>query len=162
MRPAPVEHVSRVGILGSTLESISVAKTLAAKRRQKVRSNQELIALGAANIAAGMTGGYPVTGGFSRSAVNFSAGASTGLASLIAAGLIVVSVLFLMPLFRHLPQAVLASIMSSRLQEAGVELYLTEVKGQVMDRLVETELFKQLSPGRLFSSTEELYERLAR
>jgi SulP family sulfate permease len=98
--------VSFVGFL----ESISVAKTLASKRRQKVESNQELLALGAANVAAGVTGAYPVTGGFSRSAVNFSAGASTGLASLITAALIAVSVLFLMPLFHHLPQAVLAAI----------------------------------------------------
>ena len=98
--------VSFVGFL----ESISVAKTLAAKRRQKVESNQELIALGAANFAAGVTGAYPVTGGFSRSVVNFSAGANTGLASLITAALIAVSVLFLMPLFHHLPQAVLGAV----------------------------------------------------
>jgi SulP family sulfate permease len=92
------------------LESVSVAKTLAAKRRQNVESNQELIALGAANFAAGVTGAYPVTGGFSRSVVNFSAGANTGLASLITAALIAVSVLFLMPLFHHLPQAVLGAV----------------------------------------------------
>lgn len=98
-----------VGFVGF-LESISVAKTLAAKRRQKVESNQELIALGAANVAAGLTGAYPVTGGFSRSVVNFSAGANTGLASLITAVLIAVSVLFLMPLFFHLPQAVLGAV----------------------------------------------------
>ena len=98
--------VSFVGFL----ESVSVAKTLAAKRRQKVESNQELIALGAANVAAGVTGAYPVTGGFSRSVVNFSAGANTGLASLITAALIAVSVLFLMPLFHHLPQAVLGAV----------------------------------------------------
>jgi SulP family sulfate permease len=98
--------VSFVGFL----ESISVAKTLASKRRQKVESNQELIALGAANFAAGVTGAYPVTGGFSRSVVNFSAGANTGLASLITAALIAVSVLFLMPLFHHLPQAVLGAV----------------------------------------------------
>ena len=98
--------VSFVGFL----ESVSVAKSLAAKRRQKVESNQELIALGAANLAAGVTGAYPVTGGFSRSAVNFSAGANTGLASLITAALITVAVLFFMPLFYHLPQAVLAAV----------------------------------------------------
>jgi SulP family sulfate permease len=98
--------VSFVGFL----ESISVAKSLAAKRRQKVDSNQELVALGTANFAAGLTGAFPVAGGFSRSVVNFSAGANTGLASLITAGLIAVSVLFLMPLFHHLPQAVLGAI----------------------------------------------------
>jgi sulfate permease, SulP family len=98
-----------VGFVGF-LESVSVAKTLASKRRQKIESDQELIALGAANVAAGMSGAYPVTGGFSRSVVNFSAGANTGLASLITAALIAVSVLFLMPLFHHLPQAVLGAI----------------------------------------------------
>lgn len=98
--------VSFVGFL----ESISVAKSLAAKRRQKVESNQELIALGTANLAAGVTGAYPVTGGFSRSVVNFSAGANTGLASLITAALIGVAVLFFTPLFYHLPQAVLAAV----------------------------------------------------
>lgn len=98
--------VSFVGFL----ESVSVAKSLAAKHRQKVESNQELIALGAANLAAGVTGAYPVTGGFSRSVVNFSAGANTALASLITAALIAVAVLFFTPLFYHLPQAVLAAV----------------------------------------------------
>jgi len=293
--------VSFVGFL----ESISVAKSLAAKRRQKVDSNQELVALGAANFAAGVTGAYPVTGGLSRSVVNFSAGANTGLASLITAGLIAVSVLFLMPLFHHLPQAVLGAIiifavaglidlktprrlwhynkpdaaaliltfvgvlavgiekgiligvgstillflwrtsrphlavvgrvthtehfrnvlrhevetlphvlmvrvdeslyfanakhiedfmlgaaadqprlrhlvlicsainfidasaletltdLRTRLQDAGIQLYLTEVKGPVMDRLIRTELFAALGPGRVFLSTQQAYEMLA-
>lgn len=92
------------------LESISVAKSLAAKRRQNVNANQELIALGLANLAAGVTGAYPVTGGFSRSVINLSAGANTGLASLITAALIAITVLFLMPLFYYLPQAVLAAV----------------------------------------------------
>lgn len=92
------------------LENISVAKSLAAKRRQKVDSNQEFIALGAANLAAGVTGGYPVSGSFARSTVNFTAGARTGLASLITVAAVGLSALFLMPLFYHLPQAVLASI----------------------------------------------------
>ncbi len=92
------------------LENISVAKSLAAKRREKVDSNQELIALGAGNLAAGVTGGYPVSGSFARSMVNFSAGANTGLASLIAVGVVGMAALFLMPLFHHLPQAVLAAI----------------------------------------------------
>lgn len=92
------------------LENISVAKSLAAKRRQKVDSNQEFIALGAANLAAGFTGGYPVSGSFARSTVNFTAGANTGLASLITVAVVGVAALFLMPLFHHLPQAVLAAI----------------------------------------------------
>jgi SulP family sulfate permease len=92
------------------LENISVAKSLAAKRRQKVDSNQEFIALGAANLAAGVTGGYPVSGSFAHSTVNFTAGAKTGLASLITVVVVGVAALFLMPLFHHLPQAVLAAI----------------------------------------------------
>lgn len=92
------------------LENISVAKSLAAKRRQKVDSNQEFIALGAANLAAGVTGGYPVSGSFARSTINFTAGANTGLASLITVGVVGLAALFLMPLFHHLPQAVLAAI----------------------------------------------------
>jgi SulP family sulfate permease len=92
------------------MESISVAKSLASKRRQKVDANQELVALGTANLGATLTGGYPVTGGFSRSVVNFAAGANTGLASIITAGLVAVTVIFLTPLFYFLPRAVLAAI----------------------------------------------------
>lgn len=94
----------------SYMESISVSKSLAAKRRQKIDANQELIALGMANIGASFSGGYPVTGGFSRSMVNFSAGAYSGMASIITAGLVVVTVLFLTPLFYYLPKAVLGAI----------------------------------------------------
>lgn len=92
------------------MESISVAKSLASKRRQKVDANQELIGLGAANLGAAFTGGYPVTGGFSRSVVNFTAGANTQLASILTAGLIALTVLLLTPVFYYLPQAVLAAI----------------------------------------------------
>lgn len=92
------------------MESISVAKSLASKRRQKVDANQELVALGAANFGATFTGGYPVTGGVSRSVVNFAAGANTGLASLITAGLIAITVIFLVPLFYYLPKTILAAI----------------------------------------------------
>lgn len=92
------------------MESISVAKSLASKKRQKVESNQELLALGVANIGATFTGGYPVAGGIGRSVVNFEAGANTGLASVITAVLITITVLFLTPLFYFLPNAVLAAI----------------------------------------------------
>lgn len=98
-----------IGFVGY-MESISVAKSLASKRRQKVDADQELIALGAANFGATFTGGYPVTGGFSRSVVNFAAGANTGLASIITALLIALTVIFLTPLFYFLPNAVLAAI----------------------------------------------------
>lgn len=92
------------------LESVSVAKSLASKRRQKIDADQELIALGAANIAASFTGGYPVTGGFSRSLVNFTAGAVTPMASIITAGLIALTVLLFTPLLYFLPKATLAAI----------------------------------------------------
>lgn len=288
------------------LENISVAKALAAKRRQKVDSDQEFIALGAANLAAGVTGGFPVSGSFARSTINFTAGANTGLASLITVVIVGLAALFLMPLFHHLPQAVLAAIiivavtglmdfgmprrlwrynkadaaaliltfiavlvvgvamgmligiattillhlwrtsrphmavvgrvpntqhfrnvrrhdvqtlphvlmlrideslyfanaktiedyvlsavaerpqlrhlvlicnavnfidasaletltdLRNRMQDAGVELYLTEVKGPVMDRLAGTDFIKQLGLERVFLTTEETYEKLAK
>jgi sulfate permease, SulP family len=293
--------VSLIGFL----ENISVAKALAAKRRQNVDSNQEFIALGAANLAAGITGGYPVSGSFARSMVNFTAGAKTGLASLITVAAVGLAALFLMPLFHHLPQAVLAAIiiiaviglmdvrmprrlwrynkadaaaliltfvavlamgvtrgiligiastitlhlwrtsrphmavvgrvphtghfrnvrrhdvqtlphvlllrideslyfanakyiedfvlsavaerprlrhlvlicnavnfidasaletladLRSRIQDAGIELYLTEVKGPVMDGLVDTEFLEHVGPEHIFLTTEEAYEKLA-
>jgi len=92
------------------MEAYSVGKFLASKRRQKVDANQEFIALGAANISASLTGGYPVTGGVSRSSVNFSANANTPLASIITASIIALTVIFFTPLFYFLPQACLAAI----------------------------------------------------
>ncbi len=92
------------------MESVSVAKSLASKRRQKIDADQELIALGASNLGATFSGGYPVTGGFSRSVVNFSAGANTGLASIITGSLMLLTVVFLTPLFHSLPNAVLGAI----------------------------------------------------
>jgi SulP family sulfate permease len=92
------------------MESMAVAKRLASKRREKVDANRELVALGAANLGAAFTGGYPVTGGFSRSAVNFAAGARTPLASIVTAGLIGIVLLSMTPLFYFLPKAVLAAI----------------------------------------------------
>lgn len=98
-----------ISLIGFT-ESISVAKSLASKRRRRLSPNQELMAIGAANFSASLTGAYPVSGGLSRSVVNFSAGANTGLASIITGGLIALTVTFLMPLFFYLPQATLAAI----------------------------------------------------
>lgn len=91
------------------VESISVAQTLAAKRRQRIRPDSELLGLGAANLAAAFSGGYPVTGGFARSVVNFDAGAATPLAGAMTALGILLTTLFLTPLFHYLPQAVLAA-----------------------------------------------------
>ena len=91
------------------VESISVAQSLAAKRRQKIDPDQELRGLGAANIAAAFSGGYPVTGGFARSVVNFAAGANTQLASILTAALIAMTALFFAPAFYYLPNAILAA-----------------------------------------------------
>ena len=95
------------------MESISVAKALATRNRYTVDADQELIALGAANIAGTMFGGYPVTGGFSRTAVNDQAGARTPLASLITAAMVGLTLLFFTPLFHDLPKATLAAIVMS-------------------------------------------------
>jgi len=91
------------------VESVSVAQTLAAKRRERVRPNRELVGLGAANISAAMTGGYPVTGGFARSVVNYDAGARTPLAGVFTAVGIGFTALLLTPLFHQLPKATLAA-----------------------------------------------------
>lgn len=96
-------------VLVSVVESIAVAKALASKRRQAIDPDQELVALGGANIAASFFSGYPVTGGFARSVVNAQAGAITGLASLITAAGIALILLFFTPIFYYLPQAVLAA-----------------------------------------------------
>jgi len=95
----------------SFMESIAVARALQAKHKTyKVISNKELIAIGMANMAGSVFKSFPVSGGFSRSAVNEMAGARTGMASIISAVLIVATLLFLTPLFYFLPKAILASI----------------------------------------------------
>jgi SulP family sulfate permease len=91
------------------VESVSVAQTLAAKRRQRIDPDQELVGLGAANMGAAVTGGYPVTGGFARSVVNFDAGARTPAAGILTAGGIALAALFLTPLLYYLPTATLAA-----------------------------------------------------
>ncbi|UTW54646.1 SulP family inorganic anion transporter [Kordiimonas sp. SCSIO 12610] len=91
------------------VESVSVGQTLAAKRRQRIDPNQELIGLGVANLAAGISAGYPVTGGLARSAVNFDAGAETPAAGAFTAIGIAVATIFLTPFLYFLPQAVLAA-----------------------------------------------------
>ena len=97
-----------ISIIGF-VESVSVGKTLAAKRRQRINPNQELVALGGANVASAFSGGFPVTGGFSRSVVNFDAGAQTPAASILAALGIGLAALFLTPLLFYLPKASLAA-----------------------------------------------------
>ncbi|WP_372675310.1 SulP family inorganic anion transporter, partial [Aquicoccus sp.] len=101
----PALLISVIGFV----ESMSVAQTLAAKRRQRVDPDQELIGLGAANIGAAFTGGYPVTGGFARSIVNFDAGAVTPAAGAFTALGLAVAAMSLTPLIHDLPIATLAA-----------------------------------------------------
>lgn len=91
------------------VESISVAQTLAAKKRQRINPDQELVALGVANVSSGVSMGFPVTGGFSRSVVNFDAGAETPAAGIYTAIGITLAALFLTPLLAYLPKATLAA-----------------------------------------------------
>jgi len=91
------------------VESVSVAQTLAAKKRQRIVPDQELIGLGASNIASAISGGYPVTGGFARSVVNFDAGAETPAAGAFTAVGILLAALLLTPLLFFLPKATLAA-----------------------------------------------------
>lgn len=97
-----------ISIIGF-VESVSVGHTLAAKKRQKISPNQELLGLGAANIASSVSGGYPVTGGFARSVVNFDAGAATPAAGMFTAVGIAIAAMFLTPLLAFLPKATLAA-----------------------------------------------------
>lgn len=101
----PAVLIALVGFV----ETVSVGHALAAKRKQRIDPNQELLGLGAANIASGMFGGYSVTGGFSRSVVNFDAGAQTPMAGVFTAGGILLATLFLTPLLTNLPHATLAA-----------------------------------------------------
>lgn len=101
----PALLISVIGFV----ESVSVAQTLAAKKRQRIDPNQELIGLGVANLGAAFTGGYPVTGGFARSVVNFDAGAETPAAGIFAALGLSIAAIALTPLIYFLPTATLAA-----------------------------------------------------
>ncbi|WP_425080938.1 SulP family inorganic anion transporter [Ruegeria arenilitoris] len=101
----PAVLISVIGFV----ESVLVAQTLAAKKRQRIDPDQELIGLGAANIGAAFTGGYPVTGGFARSVVNFDAGAETPAAGAYTALGLAIAALALTPLVYFLPNATLAA-----------------------------------------------------
>jgi SulP family sulfate permease len=101
----PALMISVVGFV----ESVSVGQTLAAKRRQRIEPDQELVALGASNLSAAFTGGFPVTGGFARSVVNFDAGAQTPAAGVFTAVGITLASLLLTPALYYLPQATLSA-----------------------------------------------------
>ncbi len=101
----PALLISVIGFV----ESVSVAQTLAAKKRQRILPDQELIGLGAANLASSLTGGFPVTGGFARSVVNFDAGAETPAAGAFTALGLAIAAVALTPLIFFLPKATLAA-----------------------------------------------------
>lgn len=101
----PALLISVVGFV----ESVSVGQTLAAKRRQRIVPDRELVALGASNLGASFTGGFPVTGGFARSVVNFDAGAQTPAAGVFTAVGILVAALLLTPALYFVPQATLSA-----------------------------------------------------
>lgn len=102
---APALLISVVGFV----ESVSVGQTLAAKRRQRIVPDRELVALGASNLGAALTGGFPVTGGFARSVVNFDAGAQTPAAGVFTAAGILLVALLLTPALYYVPQATLSA-----------------------------------------------------
>ncbi|MDD4269893.1 MAG: sulfate permease [Pirellulaceae bacterium] len=97
-------------VLVGFVESLSIAQVIAVKERYRVAPNRELGALGLANIVAALSSGFPITGGFSRTAVNHQAGAKTGMACLVTAAIVLLTLLFLTPLFHYLPNAALAAI----------------------------------------------------
>ena len=98
-----------ISILGF-MEAISIAKDMAARSGYRLDPNQELIGQGLANIAGSFSGSYPVSGSFSRSAVNFQAGAASGMSSVFTSLAVIITLLFCTPLLYHLPQSVLAAI----------------------------------------------------
>lgn len=98
-----------ISLLGF-MEAVSIAKAMAARTGQKLDANQELIGQGLANIIGAFASSYPVSGSFSRSAVNMQAGGVTGMSNIFSALLVLLALLFFTPLLYHLPQAVLAAV----------------------------------------------------
>jgi SulP family sulfate permease len=98
-----------ISIIGF-MEAISIAKAMAASTRQRLDANQELVGQGLGNIFSSLSQGYAVSGSFSRSAVNFSAGAKTGFSAVVTGTVVGITLLWLTPLLYHLPQATLASV----------------------------------------------------
>jgi len=115
LRASPVSLLVGAGAIAFVgfMEAISTAKTIATRERQRVDANRELIAMGVANIGSAVSGGFPVTSSISRSAVNHAAGARSGLSSMVAAGGLLLTVLFLTDVFFYLPRAALAAVVMS-------------------------------------------------
>ena len=106
---ALITNAIAIGLIGFT-EAISVAKAIAAQTRQRLDANQGLVGQGLANITASLFQGYAVSGSFSRSAINLSAGAKTGFAAIASGIVVMITLLFFTPLLYHLPQATLAAV----------------------------------------------------
>jgi SulP family sulfate permease len=98
-----------ISIIGF-MEAISIAKAMAARTRQRLDANQELVGQGLGNIASSLSQGYAVSGSFSRSAVNIGAGARTGFSAVVTGIVVGVTLVWLTPLLYHLPQATLAAV----------------------------------------------------
>jgi anti-anti-sigma factor len=125
-----------ISLLGF-MEAISIAKALAGKTGQRLDPNQELIGQGLANMIGAIGKGYPVSGSFSRSAVNFQAGALTGFSSAFTSIGVLIMLLFLTPLLYHLPQSVLAAvIMMAVIGLLNVSGFIHAWKAQKYDGII--------------------------
>jgi SulP family sulfate permease len=124
------------------MEAISIAKAMAARTRQRLNANQELIGQGLSNVAASVFSGYPVSGSFSRSAVNINAGAVTGFSSIVTGLVVGITLIFLTPLLYHLPQATLAAvIIMAVINLIKIEPIIHAYKAQPHDAVVAVVTF---------------------
>ncbi|MFZ3137091.1 MAG: SulP family inorganic anion transporter [Thermodesulfovibrionales bacterium] len=125
-----------IALLGF-MEAISIAKALAGKTGQRLDPNQELIGQGLANMVGAIGQGYPVSGSFSRSAVNFQSGALTGFSSVFTGIAVLIALLFFTPLLYHLPQSVLAAvIMMAVIGLINVSGFIHAYKAQKYDGII--------------------------
>lgn len=125
-----------ISLLGF-MEAISIAKAMATRTGQRIDPNQELIGQGLANIIGSVARSYPVSGSFSRSAVNLSAGGVTGLSNVFSSGCVILTLLFLTPLLFYLPQSVLAAIiMMAVLGLVNVKGFVHHWKAQRADGII--------------------------
>ncbi|MGD9825300.1 SulP family inorganic anion transporter [Desulfobacter sp.] len=130
-----------ISLLGF-MEAIAIAKAMAAKTGQRLDPNQELIGQGLSNILGSFGKSYPVSGSFSRSAVNLQAGAVSGLSSVITSIMVIFTLLFFTPLLYHLPQAVLASvIMMAVIGLVNISGFVHAWKAQWYDGLISVITF---------------------
>jgi sulfate permease, SulP family len=108
--PAILSAAFALAILGM-LEAISISKTLATRAGQRVDANQELVSMGAANVANSLFGAMPGSASFARSATNFASGAKTQAAAMMSSGVVLVALLFFSPLINYLPVASIAAVL---------------------------------------------------